>query len=429
MANLGSIAALTADANTKVTSNGSQQNTGLRVNQLINNMIDTLTGSPVVGTNIFASAAQGALAASALQAGDNVSDLVNDAGYITSSSEVLTGNMAYVDAVNGDDGTGAVGDFSLPFLTLFAAMVAAPSGTTIVVRPGTYTSVGLGKDGVNWFFFPGSSITFTGVGWTLPVSGPTQQFSVFGYGEFSASASAVISIATPSNVSISCQSISGNTITVADGNTIINCGVISIEQGMTLSAGVHIISANTITPGTSISGLAISGTAIVTINGLLTSASSVETLNISGAGAFFTLNGSVEAESGSTMTHVFDMSGGNVIINGNIYHRGVGHGITQSSGTLTVNNGYIKTTSASTNAIQKTTSFGSTRLNSVSLESTTTSIVATTTAFIRCAGVYSTLGLGPGAGVTISGSYHIYDNSITAGEVATANADGTWGWA
>ena len=38
---------------------------------------------PVTGTDLYATAAQGTLAVSALQAGDNISDLTNDSGYIT----------------------------------------------------------------------------------------------------------------------------------------------------------------------------------------------------------------------------------------------------------------------------------------------------------------------------------------------------------
>ncbi len=578
MPNQGSIPALLADINTKVTTNGNGENTGARTNSCLQDIVDTLTQTPVVsnGTanplSVLASAAQGVLASTAVQpsdlatvattgnygdlstliavdgvtiigsgtlanplsatfgfgfqgaydptatslypvdadtigavpitagmywvvsangtvngnavsSGDGVFALVNNAAdnddanwtvfpslygglpvvsvtgldtdntdpqnpiiqiatgagisgdgtsgnpLTVTGSSILTGNVAYVDIVNGDDMTGAVGNAGLPYATPLAAQSDAPAGTTIVVLPGAYTSVDpLGKDGVNWYFMPGASLAFTGVGWTLPVTGPTQSFGVFGYGEFNAPSAQVLSLSTPSNVTISCRSIAGLVSTVTGGNTVINCETITMQQGMGFSAGTHLITATTITPGSTIAGLSVSGTARVTVNGILTSTSTVETLNVNGAGAFFTLNGSVEAGSGSTMTYVFDMGGGNVIINGNVYHRGLGHAIRQASGALSISNGYIRTTTGSTNAIQRTTSGGNTRLYNVSLESTTTSIVATTTAFIRCAGVYSNAGLGPGAGVTISGSYHIYDNSITAGQVATANADGTWSW-
>jgi hypothetical protein len=59
------------------------------------------------------------------------------------TSQIDTGNMLWVDAVNGDDGTGASDRQDLPFLTIGAAIAAAVSGDTIMVRPGTYAEEGL----------------------------------------------------------------------------------------------------------------------------------------------------------------------------------------------------------------------------------------------------------------------------------------------
>lgn len=71
------------------------------------------------------------------------------------------GHVAIVDAVNGSDTTGTVN--GPPFLTLAAAKAAAVSGTTIIVRPGTYNENNLLKDGVNWNFMPGAIVDFTQV--------------------------------------------------------------------------------------------------------------------------------------------------------------------------------------------------------------------------------------------------------------------------
>ena len=57
--------------------------------------------------------------------------------------DLLTGNVVYVDAVNGDDTTGASGNHDLPFLTIAAALAAASSGDTVMVYPGTYDESGL----------------------------------------------------------------------------------------------------------------------------------------------------------------------------------------------------------------------------------------------------------------------------------------------
>jgi hypothetical protein len=52
-------------------------------------------------------------------------------------------NTAYVDSVNGNDGTGAVGRYDLPYLTISAAIAAAVSGQAVIVRPGTYAESGI----------------------------------------------------------------------------------------------------------------------------------------------------------------------------------------------------------------------------------------------------------------------------------------------
>jgi hypothetical protein len=95
----------------------------------------------------------------------------------------LAGNVVIVDAINGDDATGAVGDLTKPYLTLVAAQTAASAGQTIVVYPGAYTSVSLGKDGVDWYFMSNALVTFsTGFGFNASTTGVS--FSVRGFGAF-----------------------------------------------------------------------------------------------------------------------------------------------------------------------------------------------------------------------------------------------------
>lgn len=53
-------------------------------------------------------------------------------------SSFLTTNIGYVDPVLGNDGTGAIGNPALPYLTITAACAAAASGQLILIRPGTY---------------------------------------------------------------------------------------------------------------------------------------------------------------------------------------------------------------------------------------------------------------------------------------------------
>ncbi|MBT7876915.1 MAG: hypothetical protein HN738_02415 [Gammaproteobacteria bacterium] len=54
-----------------------------------------------------------------------------------------TGNVVWVDAVNGNDASGTSGDPLHPFLTVGAALAVAVSGDEILVYPGTYAESGL----------------------------------------------------------------------------------------------------------------------------------------------------------------------------------------------------------------------------------------------------------------------------------------------
>lgn len=147
----------------------------------------------------------------------------------------LSGNNIYVDAVNGDDATAVNGDFTKPYETLDTAITHATSGYTIIVRPGTYTNVSttLLKDGVNWYFEPG----------TIVVAKSTVDHAMFfdqsadvvatiaGYGKFYdtlGGASKIIELGgSGSHVLFECQSM-----TVGDGDqdvaVIISAGYLKV---------------------------------------------------------------------------------------------------------------------------------------------------------------------------------------------------------
>jgi hypothetical protein len=82
---------------------------------------------------------------------------------------LLTGNQIWVDAVNGNDGTGAVGNASLPFATPAAAIAVASAGDTVNVRPGTYalTTTLIIPAGVALIGYAWESTTFTVPGGSL----------------------------------------------------------------------------------------------------------------------------------------------------------------------------------------------------------------------------------------------------------------------
>lgn len=87
---------------------------------------------------------------------------------------------------SGNDGTGTRGQIDKPFLTLSAASTAALSGDLIIVNPGSYTSaVNVAKDGVNFYFHAGASVSITSSPYLFNLAGFATGCKVFGYGSFS----------------------------------------------------------------------------------------------------------------------------------------------------------------------------------------------------------------------------------------------------
>lgn len=62
------------------------------------------------------------------------------------SSEIPTGNLVWVDRVNGNDLFALRGRMDRPFLTLSKAKSAASIGDTIIVGPGTYNDTDLASE-------------------------------------------------------------------------------------------------------------------------------------------------------------------------------------------------------------------------------------------------------------------------------------------
>jgi len=63
---------------------------------------------------------------------------------------------------NGNDSTAVIGNSLRPYLTITAAKAAASTGNLIYVNPGTYDEKNLLKNGVNYYFSPGSIVLYTG---------------------------------------------------------------------------------------------------------------------------------------------------------------------------------------------------------------------------------------------------------------------------
>lgn len=73
-----------------------------------------------------------------------------------------TGNILWVDAINGNDSTGTRGRFDKPFITITAANVAASSGDVVNVRPGTYDEGSVLKNGVHLHLQTGAILSYSG---------------------------------------------------------------------------------------------------------------------------------------------------------------------------------------------------------------------------------------------------------------------------
>jgi len=113
----------------------------------------------------------------------------NAAGIL--STDVPTGRVLWVDQLNGVDKLAMRGRLTIPFKTLTGAKDAASSGDTIMVLPGTYDEKNLLKDGVNWHFFRGANVVYSGneAGGIFDTSedgsDAAVDCSVTGHGEFS----------------------------------------------------------------------------------------------------------------------------------------------------------------------------------------------------------------------------------------------------
>lgn len=545
MANQGSIADLKNDSiDQKVTTNGNGENTGARVNDCLQDIVDTLVGSPVVsdGTpnvnSVFASAAQGLLADSALQTvatdgisitgdgtvanpltvsfsfgfqgsydptvtslypttantiggvdiaagmywvvdaagtvngnpvspGDGIFALVNNAvnnddsnwtvfpglygglpvltvtGLDTDNTDpqnpvigiavdgvtitgqgtpadpleilnapVLTGNIVYVDIVNGNDLTGAVGDISRPYLTLLAAQTDASVGDTVMVYPGSYTSTQLGRNGINWYFLPGASVTFSTTGWSIPSLLTSQSYNVYGFGSFTSAGGSVVAIGSNGNYRIEAVSITGVTITSSSSVTITS-RAITASGGATFSGGVSVINCPSVSFGT---GLTISSSTNLTINGNVigpVTSNTTSTLRINGELTSFAAS--------PTLT----MNSGTAIISGNISSTGPSRTIEHVGGSLTVIGSRISRNTIG-EVINKTG-------GAMSLRDCTILANAGSANAIIGSGIvtsYNSHTNKPVTGVTIVGDLkRDSTTSAPAGQVATVLADGTWNWA
>lgn len=85
--------------------------------------------------------------------------LIDDKGSIIIPGIAPTGNLLWVDTVNGNDSLAVRGRLSGAFKTVAKAKDAAQSGDTIMVMPGLHsTDQNLAKNNVNWHLLEGATI-------------------------------------------------------------------------------------------------------------------------------------------------------------------------------------------------------------------------------------------------------------------------------
>jgi len=162
------------------------------------------------------------------------------------ASPIPTGNIVWVDIINGNNGTAIVGRQDKPFATPAAAKTAATSGSLIHVLPGTYNiTTSLAKTGVNWYLEPG--VIFENVTNGLAVfddGGAAMEFSVTGYGQFlidPPAASTLVNVLRTANAG-TVVSFQGKSATNLGANTAVNtCNLVRVGGGQVEVEGLFLL--------------------------------------------------------------------------------------------------------------------------------------------------------------------------------------------
>ena len=154
--------------------------TGLNLSQIASGSA-TASISPNGGfninTNITASGNVSSSAASTASFGTYLGDGSQLSGINSSTS--LTQSLFV--SPSGNDGTAIVGDLHSPFQTILAATASANPGDTIIVYPGVYfPSAQIGKDYINYYFYPGAIVS----GSIQLLSGTYEKLNIRGHGTF-----------------------------------------------------------------------------------------------------------------------------------------------------------------------------------------------------------------------------------------------------
>ncbi len=130
----------------------------------------------------------GATISASLDTGDIIFASTASAAYFVGDGSQLSGinsstslTQSLFVSPSGNDGTAIVGDLHSPFQTILAATASANPGDTIIVYPGVYfPSAQIGKDYINYYFYPGAIVS----GSIQLLSGTYEKLNIRGHGTF-----------------------------------------------------------------------------------------------------------------------------------------------------------------------------------------------------------------------------------------------------
>jgi hypothetical protein len=163
--------------------------------------LTNIPASGITGLNLSQIASGSATASISPNGGFNINTNITSSGNISSSITstasfgTYLGDGSQLSGINsstsltqslfvspsGNDGTAIVGDLHSPFQTILAATASANPGDTIIVYPGVYfPSAQIGKDYINYYFYPGAIVS----GSIQLLSGTYEKLNIRGHGTF-----------------------------------------------------------------------------------------------------------------------------------------------------------------------------------------------------------------------------------------------------
>ena len=358
---------------------------------------------------------------------------------------IPTGYTLWVDAVNGDDATGTTGRQDLPYLTIQAAITDASSGSTVRVRPGSYTGPIVLKNGVNIDCDDGVSITAAidvintytvsdgGVAVTCSITGKPKLFLIEGVGPPAGGCLHISNDA--SDVFVDIESLVADTTDI-DIGLFVQGGRLSGSIGSiktTTYDGVWIESEDAfvnLSIGSIISGdntieITACGESQIRVgymsgNGVNVSVSALSVDVVISAQRCVMIGQSLfQTISGGTIKALVEL--GQYDAGGGVGFFGLCEGVVLSNTRI-----FNSTNPISLTPIVNGYQFDGGEITNCLLEGSSDSVTASTSASITANGSKATTAVN--SNVTVIGSLQVGTSAATTGQVPIATGRGTWAW-